>query len=127
MGRARAGRSMAWDPRGTASAGGTLSFHDIDIVSAMAAKNKAAVEQGTKAAMLAEHYDGIKLSENGTTELDYALAQMSKVCASANEDSYGKVITAVPPCMPTPAACLDDEPARRQPHQTALRMRDHDL
>lgn len=82
MGRARAGRSMAWDPRGTMNAGGTRAFANIDIVNEMAKKHAAKVAAGTKAAQYAEYYDGVQLKgggQGGVSYTDMALAQMSQL------------------------------------------------
>ena len=77
VGRARAGRSMAWSAVGTADAGGTKAFANVDIGNVMAEKNAAKVKQGTEAAKFAEYYDGVRLS--GTNEEALALSQMSAV------------------------------------------------
>jgi len=92
MGRARAGRSLAWDPRGTMNAGGAKAFENIDIVQKMAAQNASRVAAGTKSAQFAEYHDGVKLSENGTSETDYMLAQMSKLQKrQMDKDGDGKL------------------------------------
>ena len=90
LGRARAGRSMTWDPRGTANAGGTRRFENVDITAVMAKKNSAQVKRGTESAQFAEYYDGVRL--NGTNEDALALAQMSQLQRSQiDKDGDGKV------------------------------------
>ena len=79
MGRARGGRSMAWDPRGTVNAGGTAKAQSVDSLT-FADKNREMTNKSAASAMYADYYDGIQLKEDGShNQVDFALAQMSQL------------------------------------------------
>lgn len=81
MGRARAGQSIVWDPRGIASAGGTQKIENIDISLEMAKKHATMTNKAAESAMFAEYYDGVNtLGDDGArAQIDLQIAQMSKL------------------------------------------------
>lgn len=93
MGRARAGRSLVWDPRGTANAGQAAKVPSVDITIAYAKMHAAKTKVAAKQAHDAEHFDGIQTfgqSEAAMTQI--ALAQMSAMQrATIDKDGDGRV------------------------------------
>ena len=81
MGRARAGRSIVWDPRGTMNSGGTQRLENIDITQVMAQKYAEMTNKAAESAYFAEYYDGVNtLGDDGANaQIDLQLAQMSKL------------------------------------------------
>lgn len=81
MGRARAGRSIVWDPRGTMNSGGTQRLENIDITQVMAKKYAEMTNKAAESAYFAEYYDGVNtLGDDGASaQIDLQLAQMSKL------------------------------------------------
>ena len=80
-GRARAGRSIVWDPRGTMNSGGAQRLENIDITQAMAKKYAAMTNKAAESAFFAEYYDGVNtMGDDGqNAQQDLMLAQMSKL------------------------------------------------
>ena len=80
-GRARAGRSIVWDPRGTMNSGGAQRLENIDITQAMAKKYAAMTNKAAESAFFAEYYDGVNtMGDDGQdAQKDMMLAQMSKL------------------------------------------------
>lgn len=94
MGRARAGRSIVWDPRGTVNAGGTQRLENIDITLAMAKKYAEMTNKAAESAYFAEYYDGVNtLGDDGANaQMDLQLAQMSKLQKKQmDKDGDGKL------------------------------------
>ena len=81
MGRARAGRAIVWDPRGTMNSGGSQRLENIDITQAMAKKYAAMTNKAAESAFFAEYYDGVNtMGDDGqNAQQDLMLAQMSKL------------------------------------------------
>jgi len=81
MGRARAGRSIVWDPRGTMNSGGPQRLENIDITQVMAKKYAEMTNKAAESAYFAEYYDGVNtLGDDGErAQIDLQLAQMSKL------------------------------------------------
>lgn len=97
MGRARAGRSIVWDPRGTVNSGGPQRLENIDITQAMAKKYAAMTNKAAESAFFAEYYDGVNtMGDDGqNAQQDLMLAQMSKLQKKQmDKDGDGKLSTA---------------------------------
>lgn len=96
MGRARGGRAMAWDPRGTDQLheSKVRRFQNIDFNGAAAKQHAAMVAKGAKAAQYAEYYDGVQLSEGQGVDRSYEvmIASMSKLQRrQIDKDGDGKL------------------------------------
>lgn len=81
MGRARAGRSVVWDPRGTENAGGSQRVPNIDIAQHMASKYAEMTNKAAESSFFAEYYDGVNTmgDDGANAQMDLQLAQMSKL------------------------------------------------
>ena len=96
-GRARAGRNIVWDPRGTMNSGGTQRLENIDITQAMAKKYAAMTNKAAESAFFAEYYDGVNtMGDDGQdAQKDLMLAQMSKLQKKQmDKDGDGKLSNA---------------------------------
>lgn len=97
MGRARAGRSIVWDPRGTMNAGGAQRLENIDITLVQAKKYAEMTNKAAESAYFAEYYDGVNtLGDDGErAQIDLQLAQMSKLQKKQlDKDGDGSISTA---------------------------------
>lgn len=80
MGRARSGRNIAWDPRGTTHAGATQKAQNMDAVAAASA-NAEMTNKSAQSAYYAEYFDGINTigDDGANAQADLMIAQMSKL------------------------------------------------
>lgn len=80
MGRARGGRSITWDARGTTNAGATVAARSYDSVSAADANAENTIKSA-QAAYYAEYFDGINtIGDDGkNAQADLMIAQMSQL------------------------------------------------
>ena len=103
MGRARSGRNLAWDPRGTTHAGKTQVAQNMDSVSAAAA-NAEMTTKSAQAAYYAEYFDGINTigDDGANAQADLMIAQMSKL-QRRQIDKDGDVSPPYPPLAPPPS------------------------
>ena len=98
MGRARSGRSLAWDPRGTMNAGRTQRAQNIDSISAANA-NADMTNKSAQSAYYAEYFDGINTigDDGANAQAELMIAQMSKL-QRRQIDKDGDVSPATPAC-----------------------------